>query len=110
MPKIADELECLNTTLVRIGNALSSAKTQPAARGGTTERPTGPASVVPPVIGTEVMATLTQIAREHLGILVLDNGTLDPLDCYEVAATSVAVALRAAYEAGFAAGVSETAH
>ena len=109
MPKVADQLERLNTTLLGIGQALSASDQCPAAPDVSP----GPASARPiaaPTFDPELMATLAQIAREHLGIVTLEERKRDRLDFYEVGVLSVAAALRAAYEAGFAAAALETAH
>jgi hypothetical protein len=110
MPKIADQLERLNTALQGIGNARSASHTRPAAPDATTSPPGAPAPVEAPAPAPDVMATLTQIAREHLGIATLEERKPDRLDFRDVGVLSVAAAHRAAYEAGCAAGVSETAH
>lgn len=48
--------------------------------------------------------TLEQIARQSLGMVTLETRNLDSLDFYDLAVWSVEAALRAAYEAGVAAG------
>jgi hypothetical protein len=110
MPKVADELARLNATLLRIAEALPAPHPQPTATESTTALPGDPARVAAPAFGIEVMAMLAQIAREHLGIVTLGERELDQLDFHDLSVASVAAALRAAYEAGFVAGVSETAH
>ena len=47
--------------------------------------------------------TLEAIARKHLRIETLETRKSDSLDFHEVAVWSVAAALEAAYQAGFAA-------
>ena len=110
MPKIADELARLNTTLLGLSKALSTSQTKPAAPDLTSASPAAPAAVVGPALTSEVMATLAEIAREHLGIVTLEERKLDRLDFYELGVRSVAAALRVAYDAGLAAGVLETSH
>jgi hypothetical protein len=111
MPTIADELGRLNASLMAIAKALSGSCTrQPVAPNATMPPPGSPAPVGASGLGTDVMAALAQIAREHLGIGKLEERKLDRLDFYDLGVTSIAAALRAAYEAGLAVGVSKTAH
>ena len=110
MPKIADELARLNTTLVGLGHVLSDSDGGPAAQDVAAAPPAGPAAPAAPASDTDVMATLAMIAREHLGMVTLEERKRDRLDFYDVGVLSVAAALRAAYDVGFAAAASQTAH
>jgi len=110
MPKVADQLERLNATLQAIGDALEASHARAADLSTVPARPaplataslSAPASVAMPVPSADVMATLSQIAEEHLGIVTLAERKRDRLDFYEVSVRSVASALRAAHQAGIA--------
>ena len=52
------------------------------------------------------MEVLTRIAHKHLGIVTLEERKCDRLDFYDLGVTSIAAALREAYETG----VAGTAH
>jgi hypothetical protein len=108
MPKIADELGRVAASLAEIAKAQLGSQTHPPAKVARPRREAGTAAAPP--FGSELMATLTGIAREHLDILTLEERKRDQLDVYDLNVKSVATALRAAYETGFAAGVAERAH
>jgi hypothetical protein len=110
MPRIADNLGRLAASLVEIAKALCGSHAHPAAPDVARPRPEAPVAVAAPPLRSEVMATLARIAHNHLGIVTLEERKRDRLDFYDLGVTSVAAALREAYETGFAAGVAETAH
>lgn len=91
MPKIADELARLNTTLAAV-----AAETK--ASGGRANPP-------PAGAGEPWQATLAAIARQHLQIDTLDPRGAASLDVHEVGVAALRSALQAAYRAGIAAGL-----
>ena len=99
VPKIADQLERLNTTLEAIAGALQGLNTRPTSARGSC----GPAA--DPVADWE--APLAQIAREQLQIDDLDPRGADASDFREIAVSALGVALRAAYRAGAAASLRQ---
>lgn len=91
MPKIADELARLNTTLAAL---VAEMKT-------SSGRANPPPESVPPVKADEPwQATLAAIARQHLQIDTLEPRGADSRDVHEAALRS---ALQAAYRAGLSA-------
>ena len=110
MPRIADNLGRLAASLAEIAKALSGAHAHPAIPDVARPRSEVPAAVAAPPLRGEVLATLARIAHKHLGIVTLEERKCDRLDFYDLGVTSVAAALREAYETGLAAGVAETAH
>lgn len=95
LPKLAEELECLNKTLEPIAAALQAlAQPSNAARGSARADEAG------------LRAVLVQLARGHLPIDALDAQT-DALGLPETIATALGIALRAACQAGVAATLRE---
>ena len=95
LPKVADELACLNRTLEPIAAALQALSHPPnAARGsaGADE--------------ASLQAVLVQLARGNLPSDALD-AQMDALGLAETIATALGIALRAACQAGVAATLRE---
>jgi hypothetical protein len=90
LPKIADELARLNTTLEPIAAVLQALTPPPTAVPGSGADETG------------LQAVLVQLARGHLPIDAADPQT-DVLGLPETIATALGIALRAACQAGVAA-------
>ena len=96
LPKIADELAHLNTTISAL---VAEVK---ASSGRANPPPTG----VPPAdTGESWKASLATIARQHLRIDTLEPRGADSLDFHEVGVAALRSALMAAYGAGLAAGL-----
>jgi hypothetical protein len=119
MPKIADHLGRLGITLQTICDLLQASHTRPAethvpsrpaAAVDTAPTASAPTSVSIASDEPDVMETFAQIAREYLGIATLEERKRDSLDFHEVSILSVTAALRATYDAGFAAGVRHIPH
>ena len=95
MPKIADELAHLNTTLAALVAEMKE----------SSRRAAPPPEAVPPADADEPwMATLAAIARQHLQIHTLKPRGADSLDVHEVGIAALHSALQADYRAGLAAG------
>ena len=96
MPKIADQLERMHTTLGEIAGALQTwnarATSAPAfVNAGDTAMPWE--------------ATLAQLARDRVQLDALEPQGSDTQQFHEISAAAIDVALRAAYHAGIAAGL-----
>ena len=96
MPKIAEELQGLNTTLTTIAQELRAYNARPAP-GPATTRPADTTMTWP--------ATLARIAEHYLQIDSLEPRGADSLDLHQVGVAALGSALRAAYRAGIAASV-----
>lgn len=114
MPKVADQLERLTATLQAIGDALPASYTRPADLSTVPAplvapgpAPSASAAMSVPAAEADLMATLAQIAEQHLGIVTLEERKRDRLDFYEVSVRSVVAALRAAHQAGIAARLQQ---
>lgn len=111
MPKIAEHLGRLATTLQLIGDVLRASHAQRADVAGDAK----PAAAEPTTVSIspddpDAMEMFAQIAKRHLGIATLEERKRDSLDFHEVSVLSVTAALRAAYDAGFTAGVRHRPH
>lgn len=95
LPKIADELARLNTTLAPIAAALQALTSPPTAGHGSA----GPAE-------TNLKAVLVQLARRHLPIDAVEPQT-EALGLHETIASALGIALRAACQVGVAATLRE---
>jgi hypothetical protein len=95
LPRIADELARLNTTLEAIAAVLMS------SHGGAQ----APAPVSSASTETASKVKLLEIAAEHLGIKSFESQRSDTLDFREVSVMGVGAALGDAYRAGIAAGL-----
>ena len=95
LPKIAEELRRLNTTLQPIATALQALTSPPIAghgSAGTTE--------------ANLKAVLVQLARGHLPLDAVEPQT-DALGLHETIASALGIALRAACQVGVAATLRE---
>jgi hypothetical protein len=95
LPKLAEELERLNTTLQPIATALQALTSPPTAEHGS-------AGAGEPNLN----AVLVQLAREHLPIDAVEPQT-EALGLHETIASALGIALRAACQVGIAATLRE---
>jgi hypothetical protein len=95
MPKVAEELERLNSTLQPIATALQALTAPPTTEPGS-------AGAAEP----DLKAVLVQIARGHLPIDAVEPQA-DALGLHDTIASALGIVLRAAYQAGVAATLRE---
>jgi hypothetical protein len=111
MPKIADHLGRVATTLQMLGDILQVSQARSAEADA--DAPSGasqPAATSISPDDPDAMEMFALVAKRHLGIATLEEQKRDSLDFHEVSVLSVSAALRAAYDAGFIAGVRHSPH
>jgi hypothetical protein len=98
MPRIADELARLSTTVAVVASELK----QLNANRVTPAKATAPAAEPSDAAEAEIggAAALATIARDHLQIETLEQRNADALDFHEVDVLAVRDALAAAFRAG----------